>query len=161
MAIFVAYSNSGVTSGKKFVATSKWRPFWKCQNIKHSFNLTSEMKRSSQIMQEKIFSLWWRHRWRHRVTSKSFLYISLWMKKITIFMTTEKRTNISSSNLVYICIIELLIRLYKRSWIASLMTSSGPKISQIFKLQYRSKAHNVTNAHGYLCNIFTFWYHFR
>ena len=33
----------------------RWRPFWKCPNIKHSFNLTSEMKRSSQIMQENFF----------------------------------------------------------------------------------------------------------
>ena len=31
-------------------ASSKWRPFWKFWNIKHSFNLTSHMKRSSQIM---------------------------------------------------------------------------------------------------------------
>ena len=41
---------------KKIFSTSKWRPFWTCPNIKHSFNLTSAMQRSSQIMQEKIFS---------------------------------------------------------------------------------------------------------
>ena len=28
MAIFLVYSPSGITSGKKFVASSKWRPFW-------------------------------------------------------------------------------------------------------------------------------------
>ena len=33
----------------------KWRPFWKFWNIKHSFNLTSDMKRSSQIMPPKVF----------------------------------------------------------------------------------------------------------
>ena len=27
MAIFLVYSTSGITSGKKFVASSKWRPF--------------------------------------------------------------------------------------------------------------------------------------
>ena len=32
----------------------KWRPFWKFWNIKHSFNLTSDMKRSSQIMPPKV-----------------------------------------------------------------------------------------------------------
>ena len=37
----------------KFVASSKWRPFWKFWYIKGSFNLTSDMKRSSQIMQKK------------------------------------------------------------------------------------------------------------
>ena len=40
---------------KKFVATSKWRPFWKCWNINHRFKLTSDMERSSQIMPEKLF----------------------------------------------------------------------------------------------------------
>ena len=55
MAIFLVYSTSGITSGKKFVASSKWRPFWKFWNINHSFNLTSDMKRSSQIMQKKYF----------------------------------------------------------------------------------------------------------
>ena len=32
MAIFLVYSPSGITSGKKFVASSKWRPFWKFWN---------------------------------------------------------------------------------------------------------------------------------
>ena len=55
MAIFVTYSNSGVTSGKKFRRDLKMAAIRKYQNIEHSFNLTSEMKRSSQIMQEKYF----------------------------------------------------------------------------------------------------------
>ena len=40
---------------KKFVASSKWRPFWQFWNIKHSFNLTPNMRRSSQIMPQKVF----------------------------------------------------------------------------------------------------------
>ena len=55
MAIFLVYSASGITSGKKKLLGSKWRPFWKILNIKHSFNLTSDMKRSSQIMPKKVF----------------------------------------------------------------------------------------------------------
>ena len=55
MAIFLVYSASGITSGKKSLSGSKWRPFWKFWNIKHSFNLTSDMKRSSQIMPKKFF----------------------------------------------------------------------------------------------------------
>ena len=55
MAIFLVYSTSGTTSGKKSLSGSKWRPFWKFWNIKHSFNLTSDMKRSSQIMPKKFF----------------------------------------------------------------------------------------------------------
>ena len=56
-AIFLVYSTFGTSSVKKFVASSKWRPFWKFWNIKHSFNLTSDMKRSSQIMPENIFMI--------------------------------------------------------------------------------------------------------
>ena len=54
-AIFLEYSPSGITSGKKSLSSSKWRPFWKFWNIKHSFNLTSDIKRSSQIMPKKFF----------------------------------------------------------------------------------------------------------
>ena len=46
-------------------------------------------------------------------------------------MITEERIKISSSNLVYICNMELWICLYKLLRIAKLMTSSGPKRSQI------------------------------
>ena len=53
MAIFLVYSTSGITSGKKGLSGSKWRPVWKFRNIKHSFNLTSDMKRSSQIVPKK------------------------------------------------------------------------------------------------------------
>ena len=53
MTIVLVYSPSGITSGKKFVASSKWRPFWKFWNMKHSFNLTSDMKKSSQTMSKK------------------------------------------------------------------------------------------------------------
>ena len=55
MAIFLVYSTSGMTSGKNGLSGSKWRPFWKFWNIKHSINLTSDMKRSSQIMPKKFF----------------------------------------------------------------------------------------------------------
>ena len=75
MAIFLVYSISGITSGKKkFVASSKWRPFW---NIKYSFNLTPDVKRSSKIIPKEYFSWWWRHRLRHRAASNSALYITL------------------------------------------------------------------------------------
>ena len=53
MAIVLVYSTSGMKLPvKEFVASSKWRPFW---NIKHSFNPTSHMIRSSQIMPKKFF----------------------------------------------------------------------------------------------------------
>ena len=55
MAIFLVYSTSGITSGKISFSSSKWRPFWKFWNVKHSFNLTSDMKRAFQIMPQKVF----------------------------------------------------------------------------------------------------------
>ena len=39
MAILLLYSTSGITSGKKFVATWKWRPFWKFWNWYISVNI--------------------------------------------------------------------------------------------------------------------------
>ena len=52
MAIFLVYSTSGITSGKKSLS--------RAQNGGHfenfDLNLTSDMKRSSQIMQKKVFS---------------------------------------------------------------------------------------------------------
>ena len=67
MAISLVYSPSGITSGKKSLSISKWRPFWKIWNIKHSFNLTSDIKDRPKLCQ-KVF-WWWRHRWLHRVAS--------------------------------------------------------------------------------------------
>ena len=58
MAIFLVYSPSGITSGKKVCRELKKAAIWKFWNIKHSFNLTSDMKRLSQIMPKKVFS-WW------------------------------------------------------------------------------------------------------
>ena len=55
IAILLVYSAPGITSGKKSLSGSKWRPFWKFWNIKHSFNLTSDMKISCQIMPKKFF----------------------------------------------------------------------------------------------------------
>ena len=57
MAIVLVYSTSDIKLPvKKFVASSKWRPFWKIWNIKHSFNLTSHMIKSSQIMPKEFFN---------------------------------------------------------------------------------------------------------
>ena len=76
VAILLVYSTSGVTSGKK----SLLRP----QNGGHSENFIKWNAASfwPQMWKEmmpndakKVFSWWWRHRWRYRVASKSALYI--------------------------------------------------------------------------------------
>ena len=74
MAIFLVYSTSGITSGKKSLSGSKWRPFWKFWNIKQSFNLISDMKRSSQIMPKKFFMVM-----TSSMTSQGGLKVSLYI----------------------------------------------------------------------------------
>ena len=55
MAILLACLTSGVTYGKISLSwPQNGSHFKKCQNIKHSFNLTSDMTGSSQIMSEKV-----------------------------------------------------------------------------------------------------------
>ena len=58
MAILLVYSTSVIASGKKFVATLKWEPFWKFWNMKRSFTLTSNMKRSSKTLCQKKYFSW-------------------------------------------------------------------------------------------------------
>ena len=86
MAIFLVYSPSSITSGKKKFVGLKMAAILKFWDIKHSFNLTSDMKRSSQIMQKKSFFLWWwRLRWRHRVASKFlsiFMFRRGWLREL-------------------------------------------------------------------------------
>ena len=54
----------------KFVATSKWRPFWKIW--KHQTQLQFHLSYVNIVPNyaKKYFSWWWRHRWCHRVTWK-------------------------------------------------------------------------------------------
>ena len=52
---YLSYIVDRIFSGKNSLSRSKWRPFWKFWNMKYSFNLTSDMKSSSQIMPIKCF----------------------------------------------------------------------------------------------------------
>ena len=86
-------------------------------------------------MPPKVFSWWWRHRWRHRVASKLALSIP-YINEIITFFITKQRAKISSLNLLCICIIRLWQQLYEYIFMTSLMTSPGHKIGQILKLIY-------------------------
>ena len=137
MAIFLVYSTSGITSGKQSLSRAQNSDhFWKFWNIKHSFNLTSDMKRSSQIMPIKsIFMMM-----TSSMTSQGGLKVgplySFINEKITFFMITKQRAKISSLNFLCICIIRLWLQLYEYIFMTSLMTSPGHKIGQILKLIY-------------------------
>ena len=103
-------------------------PVQKSQNIKHSFSLTSELKTSYQIMQEKIFS------W-----SQSDL------KVVSLYSFMNEKNNIFHDNWRKNKDIIFKLSVHMYHWvvkmhlqtilIALLMTSKGPKISKNFELQ--------------------------
>ena len=136
MAMFLVYSTSSIIFGiKKIVASSKWRPFWKFWNIRHSFNLTSDMKRSSKIMQKLYFydddvidgvTGW--------PQSRPSIFLCTWNNNI--FYDNYKKANKSSLNFLCIGIMSLRLQLNKYISMTSLMTSPGNKIGQILKLIY-------------------------
>ena len=103
MAIFLVYSTSVIASAKKSLSGSKWRPFWKFWNIKHRFNLTSDMKRSSQIMPKSILMMVM-----SSMTSQGGLKVGpIYSFNNNIFMITKQWANISSLNFLCICIMRL------------------------------------------------------
>ena len=135
MAIVLVYSNSGITSGKKFVASSKWRPFWKFWKIKFSFKLTSHMKILSHIMPKSIFMMMTSSMTSHGGLKVVPLY-SFINEITTFFMITKNRAKISSLNYLCIGIMRLWLQSYKYIFMTSLMTSPGHKIGQSLKLIY-------------------------
>ena len=135
MVILVAFSTTGVTSGKKFRRELKMAAI--LEKAKYKTQLQFDIRNEKIIpnyARKNIFIVM-----TSLMTSQSDLkVVSLYFfmnDEIAFFMITDERTKISSSNLLYICIIKLRICVYKRSWNASLMTSSGPKISLNFELQ--------------------------
>ena len=75
---FSGIFNFGITSGKKFLANSKWRPFWTFWNIKHSLKLTSDMERSSQIMQKKLSMMMTLSMTSQGGLSRPFIFLYKW-----------------------------------------------------------------------------------
>ena len=134
MAIFLACSTSGIISGEKVCCELKMAAILKIFNIKHSFNLTSDMKRSSQIMCQKLFFMIMTS----SMTSQGGLQFgplySFINEITTFFMISEKRAKISSLNFLCINIMRLWLHLYKHIFMTSLMTSPDHKVCQILKL---------------------------
>ena len=97
--------------------------------------MTSDMKRSSQIMPKKYFH---DDDVIHDVTGWPQSHPSIFLKSeiTTFFMITKQRSKILSSNFLCICIMRLWLQLYKCIFITSLITSPGHKVGQILKLKY-------------------------
>ena len=80
MAIFLEYSTSGITSGKKVCRELKMAAILKISKYQTQLQFHLKYKKIVPNYAKKVFSWWWRHRWRRRVASKSVLCVPLWMK---------------------------------------------------------------------------------
>ena len=77
MAIFLVYSPSGIASGKKVCRELKMAAILKISKYETQLQFDLRYEKIVPNYAKKVFSWWWRHRWRHRVASKSALYIHL------------------------------------------------------------------------------------
>ena len=168
MAIVLVYSTSGITSDKKFVATSKWQSFWKFWNITH-LHFDFRYEKIVPNYAKKVFFM---------VMTSSMtqggLKIGLlfsFINEIRIFLVLTKKTNwdIIIKIPVYryqgIMTIFIWIRIHvviddvsRSQSMSNFEITVSPSI---FQLELRSKAESIGHAHGYLFGIFNFRYWFR
>ena len=136
MAIFLVYSTSGITFGKKSLS--------RAQNSGHFENFEILKQLQFDLRYEKIVpnyapkSIFMMMT--SSITSQGGLKVdpvySFINEIVTFFMITKQRAKISSLNFLCICIIRLWLQLYEYIFMTSLMTSPGHKIGQILKLIY-------------------------
>ena len=75
--IFLVYSTSSITSGKNVWSELKMAVILKVLNYRTQLQFDLRYEKIVANYAKKVFSWQWRHRWRHRVASKSALYIPL------------------------------------------------------------------------------------
>ena len=81
LAIFLVHYPSGIPSGKKSLSRAQNGGHFQNFEILDTASIWPQIWiYRPKLCQKKVFSWWWRHRWRHRVASKSALYIPLYMK---------------------------------------------------------------------------------
>ena len=136
MAIFLVYSISGITSGKKVMRELKMATILKI--LKYQTQLQFDLRYEKIIpnhAKKSIFMMM-----TSSLSSQGYLkggpLYSFINEITTLFMITEKRAQISSLNFLCIDIMRLWLHLYKYIFMTSLMTSHGHKVGQIFKLIY-------------------------
>ena len=138
MAIFLVYS----TSGKNVC-----RPLKMAAILFFKTQLQCDLWCKSTVPNyaRKVFSWWWRHRWRHRVPWKLAKYI-FDERNCNIFMITKKRANLSSSNFLCIGILRLWPNFSKCVFMTSLMTSPGHWVCEILKVIYLRQYFGITSC---------------
>ena len=79
MAIWPIYLTSGITSSKKVCHELKMAAILKISKYQTQLHFDLRFEKIVLNYAKKFFSWWWRHRWRHRVASKSAFNIPLSM----------------------------------------------------------------------------------
>ena len=136
MAIFLVYSTSGITSGKKSLSRAQNGGHFENFEILNTASIWPQMwKDRPKVCQKSIFMMM-----TSSMTSQGGLKVgplySFINEITTFFMITKKRATILSLNFLCVCIMSLRLQLYKYIFMTSLMTSPGSKIGQILKLIY-------------------------
>ena len=139
MAIFLVYSTSGITSGKKVCRELKMAAILKILKYQTQFQFDLRYEKIiSNFAKKSIFMMK-----TSSLTSQGYLKVgplySFINEITTLFMITEKRAKISSLNFLCIGVMRLWLHLYKHIFMTSLMTSHGYKVGQILKLTYLSQ----------------------
>ena len=136
MAIFLAYSTSGIASGKKVCRELKMAAVLKI--FKYSTQLQSDLryeKIAANHAKKSFFMIM-----TASMTSQGGLKVGplySFINEITTFFTITKiRAKISSLKFLCIGIMRLWLKSYKYIFMTSLMTSPGNKIGQILKFIY-------------------------
>ena len=133
MAIFLVYSTSGITSGKKI-----------CREVKMAAILKYRTQLQFDPGYEKIVPNYAQKFFFMMMTSSMTSQGGLKVGPLysfidgitTFFFITKKRAKISSLNFLCKGIMRLWLYLYKYIFMTSLMTSAGHRVDQIFKLIY-------------------------
>ena len=144
---------------------------WKFSIIEHSFNLTSDMTRSSQIMPKKLFFKMMTSSMTSQGSLKFGPLYSFINEITTFFMKTKKRAKISPINSLCVSIMILWLHLYRYTFmihdviddVTRSQSRSNFEINispSIFELECRSKARIIGNDYGYLSGISNFRYNF-
>ena len=136
MAIFLVYSTSGLTFGKKVCRKLTMAAILK--KLKYLKQLQSDLRYDTVVpnyAKKSIFMMM-----TSSMTSQGGLKVGPLFSFIneitTFFMITKKRAKISSLNFLCIGIMRIWLHLCKYIFMTSLMTSPGHKVGQIFKLKY-------------------------
>ena len=161
MAIFLVYSTSGITFGKKSLSRAQNGGHFENFEILNTASIWPQIwKDRSKLCQKSIFMMM-----TSSITSQGGLKVgplySFIYEMTTFFMITKRRAKISSLNFLCICIMSLLLQLYKYMFMTSLMTSPGHKIGQILKLTYlrQNLSYSVyQKLKCRKCSWLSFWY---